>query len=470
MPVTTTHPEYDAHYAMWEQTRDCCTPGAVKSKKTKYLPATMNAKPGKVGSEENTRYESYLARATFVGITGRTLNGLIGAVFRKPATVELPAQIEYLIDDADGKGNTLEQVAKSMISNQQSLGRHGLLCDSPAGVPGMSQEEATREGIRPKICEYKAESIINWKEQGGKLILVVLKESRERSEDKYDHDCESVYRVLEIEEGRYVQRLFDEHGEQIGEDIIPSKAGGAPWEEIPFVFPGALNNDPCVDPPPLYDMSELNLGHYRNSADFEKNLFIHSGGTLFVSSKLSADEWKTMNPNGITVGADAGHFLGDAGSATLLQLEPAQATDEAMKRKEEQMIAIGAKLIDKGAINETAEAARINATSETSVLDTIVGNGEDAIVRCLQWCAEFQGADPESIKYELNKEFFDRSVDPQTIMAGIQLYDRGIIAKPDMVSAARRAKLVDSDRTDEEIEDDIDTNGPTLSGFESVSN
>ena len=320
MPVTTTHPEYDAHYAMWEQTRDCCTPGAVKSKKTKYLPATMNAKPGKVGSEENTRYESYLARATFVGITGRTLNGLIGAVFRKPATVELPAQIEYLIDDADGKGNTLEQVAKTMISNQQSLGRHGLLCDSPAGVPGMSQEEATREGIRPKICEYKAESIINWKEQGGKLILVVLKESRERSEDKYDHDCESVYRVLEIEEGRYVQRLFDEHGEQIGEDIIPSKAGGAPWEEIPFVFPGALNNDPCVDPPPLYDMSELNLGHYRNSADFEKNLFIHSGGTLFVSSKLSADEWKTMNPNGITVGSDAGHFLSDPGSATLLQL------------------------------------------------------------------------------------------------------------------------------------------------------
>ena len=43
-----------------------------------------------------------------------------------------------------------------------------------------------------------------------------------------------------------------------------------PWRVIPFQFLGSENNDTSIDDSPLYDMAEVNIGHYRNSADYEE--------------------------------------------------------------------------------------------------------------------------------------------------------------------------------------------------------
>ena len=88
----------------------------------------------------------------------------------------------------------------------------------------------------------------------------------------------------------------------------PRQSGGAPWKEIPFIIPGSVNNDPCVDPVTLYDLADVNLAHYRNSADFELNLHIHGSGTLFITSSMSAEEFKSVNPNGLLMGSQVGHF------------------------------------------------------------------------------------------------------------------------------------------------------------------
>ena len=71
-----------------------------------------------------------------MNIVGRTLSGLTGAVFRNPAEVNLPSQVAYLEDEADSLGNSLEQVAKSVVTNVQAVGRHGILVDSHKGLKG----------------------------------------------------------------------------------------------------------------------------------------------------------------------------------------------------------------------------------------------------------------------------------------------------------------------------------------------
>lgn len=462
MPVTTEHPEYEKNLPAWELVRDACSGSrAVKSKKTTYLPATTLADPKSPDKSQQQRYATILSRANYVNIVGRTLSGLTGAVFRNPAEVNLPSQVAYLEDEADSLGNSLEQVAKSVVTNVQAVGRHGILVDSPQGLEGLSLEQARHLGIRARFCEYSAESIINWKEQGGKLSLVVLKEQRTTGGDEYAHDSETVYRVLKLEEGRYVQRLVNDEGE-ILEESHPRQSGGAPWKEIPFIIPGSVNNDPCVDPVTLYDLADVNLAHYRNSADFELNLHIHGSGTLFITSSMSAEEFKSVNPNGLLMGSQVGHFLGENGSATLLQIEPAQAIAEAMKHKEDQMLALGAKMVERSGGNQTAEEIRTKSSAETSTLDTIVGNAEAAIIKCLEWAAMFEGGNVSQIEYKLNRQYFDRYVDPQIIIAGIQLYDRGLVARADMVNAAKLAKIVEPDRLTDEIMSEVDTEGPLI--------
>ncbi len=45
------------------------------------------------------------------------------------------------------------------------------------------------------------------------------------------------------------------------------------WDEIPFTFVGAQNNDPTIDDSPLAALVEINHGHYRNSADYEDSVW-----------------------------------------------------------------------------------------------------------------------------------------------------------------------------------------------------
>jgi hypothetical protein len=59
----------------------------------------------------------------------------------------------------------------------------------------------------------------------------------------------------------------------------------------------------------------------------------------------------------------------------------------------------------------------------------------------------------------MNKEFYDKSLDPSEIMASIQLLDRGIIAKPDMRDKLRESGYLDDQRDDQAIDDDIANEG-----------
>ena len=119
---------------------------------------------------------------------------------------------------------------------------------------------------------------------------------------------------------------------------------------------------------------------------------------------------------GIKLGSRTGHVLGENGSATLLQADPNSLVLEAMKAKEQAMVAIGARIITDRAGNETAEGARIRFASENSVLGDIVHNLSQGVLQCIKWVGEFMGV-AEEPEFEINREFYDKSADPQMIMS-----------------------------------------------------
>jgi len=70
------------------------------------------------------------------------------------------------------------------------------------------------------------------------------------------------------------------------------------------------------------------------------------------------------------------------------------------------------------------------------------------------------GASTES-EITLNRDFFDPMVDPQLFTAAIQLRNFGDIAREDIQNYARKAGIVEKDRTNEEINEQVDDEDPT---------
>lgn len=457
MPIHSVHPRYEDQLERWRKNRAACSgQDQVKRMGTVFLPDDSEQDKS---LEARARYNRYLLRATWFPCAGYTKQGLIGMTFRRAPEVELPTQLGYAMENADGSGLSLEQVAKLALSEVIEVGRLGMLVDYPAAEPGLSAEAVASLGLAARLTIYRAESIDNWKLQniGGvlKLVMVKLCELAEVEKDEYLLEHEKRYRVLRLEDGAYTQTVYDENEQQIGKVMVPRQADGSTWDHIPFHIIGATTNTPEVDEALISGIVDLNTAHYQMSADSAKNLHIHSGGTLVISSDLSNEQWTAANPQGVTVGADQGLFLGAQGNASLLQLNPASAVEEKLRSLELQMIAVGAHLISDTTQAETAEAARIDAAGKASALSTAVGNVSEGIEAALEDMARFMGADPEPVRYALNQQFYPDSIDAQTVMAMIQLMDRQVIGVQDVRGKLRNGGLIAQSRTDADIDAEV---------------
>lgn len=453
MTVSTIHPEYAVAKSIWRKTRDASAgEERIKIGDDLYLPRFV--------PDDKDRYKQYKLRAYFMGATGRTKNALLGMVFRKPPTVELPPAIEALQEDIDGAGMSMEQLSKEAACNLLETGRHVLLVDYPSAEPGLDAETERQRGLRPTIASYHPEALINWRFEGREgrqmLTLAVLQEAVEKRDgDEFAHDFEVKYRVLRLRDGVYTQQLYGEAGRPETEEYSPRMAGGATFDHIPLHIVGAENNQPNIDMPPLYDLAVLNIAHYQTTADHRENLYLHGQLTLGITSDMAYEEFQAANPDGVQVGARRGHFLGSTGSFHTATVPESSSLSKELADLEDKMAMIGARLIQRGGQAETAEAARINASAEASTLDTMVNNLSEGIEAALEDMALFMGANPDAIEYKLNTDFWESGLDAQTLSAVVQGYQSGTYAAEDALHMIRRGRVtLRDDRTDEQILED----------------
>ena len=458
MPVSEHHKAYDENLPIWELGRDSVKGGpAIKKKGIQYLPMPNYLDQ----SEENKqRYKDYKQRACYVNFTGQTKEGLIGMAFLKEPVIEIKEPLTYLEESTDGGSLTLTQFTRKMLSDTLEVGRSGILVDYPKVPDGLTKIET--DGINANILRYKAENIINWKTQkvngDSVLSLVVLTEQVEKpSDDGFSTENVTYYRVLRLDDGVYSQLIYNDEEELISA-IEPKKSDGSRWESVPFTFVGSENNNEDVDKPVLIDIAEANVAHYRNSADYEESSYMVGQPTPWVAGLTQG--WVDSVMDGkVVLGSRAAILLPENGSAGLLQAEPNSMPIEGMRQKEDQMVKIGARIIADNSGTETAEAARIRFSGQNSKLAAVIGNIEDAIKKAFGWAGEFMGGDGE-IEFTLNRQFYDSTIDPQKLIASIQMLDRGVIGMTDFRDMLRKA--ADINRTDEEIDSEATNVNPLI--------
>lgn len=454
--VSYRRKELRAAERLYSVIRDCVGgEPVVKSRATKYLPEPNDGSDKKSAA---TRYAAYLMRAVFYGVTKRTIDGLIGQIFLREPVIELPDAMQLVIADGDGAGVSLAQMANSCSRHVLSYGRAGLLVDYPVVEGAVSAAQIAEGDIRPTMTLYEPNEILNWRTiaRGAReiLSLVVLEECYTQSDDGFEAIEKKQWRALRLINNIYTVEIYrEENGAKPWSSVIPRDADGQPLDEIPFLFVGSENNDSTIDAPPMYDIASLNVAHYRNSADYEESVFM-IGQPTPVFMGLTEDWVKNVLGGKVYLGARGAVSLPAGGDAKLLQAQPNSLALEAMQHKEKQMVALGARVVEKRAVVRTASEANIDSTNESSVLSSIAKNVSAAFTAGLKWMTRFTGEDDSKIKFELNTDFDIATMSPEERRQLIEEWQSGAISWEEVRINLRKSGI--ASMTDEEARKVID--------------
>jgi hypothetical protein len=440
VPVNSPNAAYAANKAKWQRVRDCREgEDAVKKRTTVYLPQLD------VHANRPDKYLGYLARATFFNATGRTVAGLAGAIFQKPPKVDLPERIREHARDITMTGVSAEVFALNVVEEDLTTGRVGILVDLQLGQ--------STDG-RPYWSRYNAEDIVNWsaERRGGDevLTLVVLREDYQEPDPKdpfVSKTCDQ-YRELRLDEkGQYTVTIwrrpdgkaeFERWAPEGQKDpiLIPQRRGKA-LDFIPFVFIGPTSTAPSVEKPPLLDLVNVNLAHYRNSADYEHGLH-YTGIPIPWIAGAAAPAASPADPNSppsqVVVGPDVFVYLEKDGKLGIEQAdgETLGALENALKEKKEQMTTLGARMLEPPGAAETATAVLGRAAGDHASIRTIAAAAEEGLTKAAQIHAYWMGveAHPSDARatVTLNKDVVNAKLTPEEVRVLLEMYIEGAIS------------------------------------------
>lgn len=461
--VATEHAEYKAMAPKWRRCRDAAAgTDALAKRPLAYLP--------KLTDQSMDDYTAYFTRAVYFNATWRTIAGLAGMLFRKPEQLECPDALKPLLADVTLANEPLHAFAHSLAIECFEVGRVGVLVDYPMLTDGIvTVAQARAHNLRPTLARYKAETIINWKVEPvnnvATLTQVVLTEDTALPQGEFGQACETRYRVLDlVPDGdgdlAYRVRVFrinkdTDRQEQVGGDVFPLM-NGKNLDAIPFYFLGVDNLTPKVCAPPLVDLVDLNLAHFRVSADFEHGCHFTALPTAVVSGYQP-----TVQNEKLYIGSTSAWVFADPSAhATFLEFSGSGLgmLQTNLAHKEQQMAALGARLLNPdNAPNETATAAAIHHGGETSILAAVAQTLSLGLTRALGTFSAWAGLGPADgsptdggktgITYQINRDFVPEPMDPMKLTALVAAWQAGAISFATLFANLKDGEIIDNDAT-----------------------
>lgn len=412
MGVTTKHPEYIAHEDVWLMMEQAVAgEDAVKGDRTNLpKPAGMVAAEHKAtedGSATPTHlYDAYVARAQYQHWVKDGLRAMMGLVSRQIPEVKLPRRLADMEEEATSDGFSLRQLFMRTVREVLVYGRQGLLVDVAA------------DGM-PFIARYSAQSGINWKStrQGGRedLALAVFAETRPvDGADEFSHEVKTVFRVLDLKDGRYRVRVLDENGQVVEEEQWPGLKNTAgetvkPLSYLPVVYVGSTDNSPDVDEAPLLTMAKAALKDFQLSADYFTALHQTSHPQPWVAGLEDDTELSVTGPS-------AAWDLGPTGSCGYLEFQGAgiEAVRQAMLDQKNAALEAGARVMDVGG-TESGEARKTRQNDQHATLHSVVITAAEAIEQALRYAANWVGANPDEVVFSIKPDFNPVEINPQVL-------------------------------------------------------
>ena len=463
MDISTRHPQWAQFSSQWARCRDA-TRGAdaIKAAKTRYLPA-LGSHRTSVSYDGYDPYDNYLARAVFFGATRRTVLGLSGAIMRKPATIQgIPQDRADVLQSLGEASESADRIAANLATELVSVGRSILIVGAPEGQDGYA--------ARPFVSAVPAEAVISWREDligdRKRLTRLVVQGEEAAEVDGQTRQVPVWYEYALVDGAFHLRKWIEQTGADgksrrvMVSDVSPTKAGGRPWAEIPALIVNACSGiaTDCEDSPSA-DLVELNLAHYRSSADLEfgshlcsipqpwvKCFDLNQGSQLVIGSGRA---WSSENPN-----AQA-QYLEFSGSGL-------GSIAAGLVEKEKQMATIGARMLEaQPETNETFGAVRLRQSGDRAVLGKISDATSQAMTQVLRWVLQWSTpsfdspAVAEQVLFRCNSDYDSTPIEPAQLQALVASLQAGTISwqtfhhnlsrgelLPDGVSAEEEARRI----------------------------
>lgn len=447
--ITDTHISYTNRVDQWRKVRDCIEgEDKIKKEGESYLP--------KPSAQDNNEYEAYKKRSSLYGVAERTLRGMNGMIFRNDPVFDIPDSLEDMREKATYDGYSLNILAQEVSRENLSVGRYGLLLD----LPLVSNISTT-----PYIATYFAEDIINWEQQfidGEKrLVRVVL---QDQIDNPKGQDYNKYLELIINELGHYQVNKWIVKGESaapmLEDEPVEPIINGKHLDYIPFVFVNPYDARPEIEKPPFLDLCNMNIAHYRNSADYEHALYLTAQPTPFVTGNFT----EANKPN--SIGGGTLWVLPEGGSAGMVEFSGAgiSAQKDAMEDKEQRMASLGARMINDGKQrNESGDTARMRSKGEMSLLNSVVSMTEASLTKALKWAAEWMNSSPDDVVVRLNRDWVEARMEPTELTAVVQSWQTGAISRQTMHENLQRGEIIPVDRTSEDEKELIESEGGFMS-------
>lgn len=463
MPVNTYHIDYEMHREDWRTCRDAYRgQRAVKKAHHRYLP--------RLSGQTDEEYEAYKTRALFYSITSKSVSALVGMAIARPPILKYPEQMSsYFVDNS---GTQFFEALGTTIAEILLMGRYGILIDR------------SEDNAEPQIHGYKTEAIINWKtDRNGKPYLVVLAENAFDAEasDEYNAVVRQQYRVLRLapkgsilsnaefqvglltdfsslpivnEIGSdvvYTVSIFGNDGEMI-KTKVPSNTG-RPMNIIPFYVGNPFGIGFGINKSPMLDIADINMSHYRTSADLEHGRHFTGLPTAVVSGVAAGTVLK--------IGSTTAWVLPDVNAkAQYLEFtgQGLKSLENALAEKQAQMATLSSRLMDNSANgSEAADAIRLRYMSESASLSSIVRTAEALLNLAYKTIAAMTDLSPDDVDVHLEKEFHNVRMSPTELAKLTESYLTGGMSVETYVFNLRRGELLDTQRTDTEEIQSLET-------------
>lgn len=486
------HPEYTYWKPEWVKLRDCISgQREIKRKREVYLKAMKGA--------DDDDYAIYLERATFYNMTSQTLNGMLGQVFRRDPVIRgLPGKFKDAVTHLAKDGTSHVGFTKTVMGEQIGIGRFGVLVDAPAVV--------TKDTPASYVVGYAAENIIDWRVEtvdgqvqpvrvllrefereqtsgptrdnpwmgsnGGTLTSAQARKNRRDAEaarkagkavplapnrltDGYSYT--TIYRELTLVPdpdggSMYVQNVYrDDPCGQPTATYTPTVRGKR-LNFIPFKMFGAASNSMDCEKPPLLDIADLNLSHYRTYAELEYGR-LFTALPVYYAPGTDADGAAEYH-----IGPNTVWEVPQGSEPGILEYKGTGlgALEKALADKERQIAAIGGRLMpgSSKSVSESNNQTTLREANEQSLLLNVIQAAQDGMRMVLRWWLMWRDvalASTENLRYEINQDFLSTPIGAREIRAIQMLYQDGFIPVDVLFEYFRKAELIPSSMALEEF-------------------
>jgi hypothetical protein len=418
---------------------------AIKAARTEYLK--------KHPKESAQSYEIRLSRPVLFNAFRRTVDGLVGMVFRRNPELadDVPAPITEHWGNIDNEGNHGDVFLKNVFSDAMIAGHAAILVDYPRVGGQVTLAEEKARNLRPYWVHVRLEDIVNFRTTriDGQRVLEQVTIRTVTNEPDGEFGDEPVTRYTTYRRGNVAEPSQEQRigvrwsVELVGDDGEPHPTGEvgvvANVTEIPLVPVYGRYTGVFESVPPLKDLADRNILHYQTTSDYFHAQHIACVPMLAI---IGAQEDAS-----IEVGPNTALELPKDAKAEWIETSGAALghTRQMLQDLNGDMAVLGLSLLqgDKRAA-ETAEAKRLDKSEKDSALTTAARSLEDAVELLLGFHAQHMGLDAGG-SVAVNRDFESQQMDPARIDAIARLVQQGDLSQDTLWQMLQEGEVLPDD-------------------------